>query len=145
MATSTRDRILSFVEIVGECWMWQGSTKPGGYGTIDIAGKTSNAHRVAYEAFVGPIPAGLSIDHLCRTPACVNPEHLEPVSQRENVLRGVGPAAVNAAKTHCPQGHEYSPANTIIRPGRARRCKKCHYAQTAACNRARRLRRRAAA
>jgi hypothetical protein len=82
-------------------------------------------HRVSYEAFKGPIPDGLTIDHLCRNRACVNPEHLEPVTMRVNCLRGESPAAVHARKTHCPKGHEYSAENTYRHKGNHRMCKLC--------------------
>lgn len=90
------------------------------------------AHRVFYEHHVGPIPLGLTIDHLCKVTRCVNPDHLEPVTQRVNTLRGDGPSAVNARKTHCPHGHEYTPDNTYVRKAGGRICKTCsqqRYAQ----------------
>ncbi|MGC0251548.1 HNH endonuclease signature motif containing protein [Pseudactinotalea sp. Z1748] len=107
-----------------------------GYGQIGIstgAGRqrTMGAHRVSYEAFVGPIPDGLVIDHLCRVRECVNPDHLDVVKQRENIMRSpIALGALNAAKTHCPQGHEYSPENTYIyRPKNrsfiGRQCRTC--------------------
>ena len=112
------------------CWEWQGAKTYKGYGQIRINGTTIGAHRVAYEMEVGPIPAGLHIDHLCRNPACVRPDHMEPVTQQENILRGEGTSAVNAGKTHCPAGHPYSDENTFYetRPnGRVgRRCKQCN-------------------
>jgi hypothetical protein len=84
-------------------------------------GKVRLAHRVIYEYLVGPIPDGLSIDHLCRVRHCVNPAHLEPVTHRENVLRGQAPTAVNGRKTRCKRGHEF---NRTVRNGR--RCYTCH-------------------
>lgn len=109
-----------------ECWVWTGAKTPHGYGTFQYGdGKRGYAHRWAYEATKGPIPSGLSIDHLCRNPSCVNPDHLEAVTHRENVLRGVAPVAVNARKTHCPAGHPYDAANTRKdRSGRV--CRACH-------------------
>jgi len=82
------------------------------------------AHRAVYEALVGPIPKGLSLDHLCRNRACVNPEHLEPVSLVENVMRGVSPHAVNARKTHCAHGHAFTAENTYMVRGE-RVCRAC--------------------
>jgi HNH endonuclease len=105
------------------CWEWT-AAKTVGYGRFADKGRTLLAHRVAYELLIGPIPEGLQIDHLCRNPSCVNPAHLEPVTSRENLLRGVGEPARNAAKTHCPQGHEYSPENTYAYRG-MRMCVEC--------------------
>lgn len=106
------------------CWIWHGSRLPDGYGQIRINGRTRGAHRVVYELLVGPIPDGLTLDHLCRTHACVNPRHLEPVTMRENTLRGVGPSARNATATHCHRGHEFTEANTHTWNGH-RSCRAC--------------------
>lgn len=110
------------------CWLWTGCTG-GGYGRFVFEGKVRQAHRVAYEAFIGPIPEGLQIDHLCRNRACVRVSHLEAVTQRENVLRGVGASAQHARQTHCIHGHEFTPENTFVQAegqqkGR-RRCRTC--------------------
>jgi hypothetical protein len=97
------------------------------------------AHRVAYEALIGPIPDGLQLDHLCRNRACVNPLHTEPVTQIENIRRGeagVPSGSQQRAKTHCPQGHPYSQGNTYIRKNGHRMCRTCNAAAQ------RRLRRR---
>lgn len=95
-----------------ECWPWLASTMEG-YGYFDERPfGTGRAHRIAYMLLVGPIPAGLSLDHLCRNRGCVNPAHLEPVTWQVNLLRGRTIPAVNAAKTHCPAGHPYDEANT---------------------------------
>lgn len=115
---------LSIPEPNTGCWLWLGSVDRGGYARINVAGRNAVAHRVAYEEFVGPIANDLQIDHLCRVRSCVNPQHLEPVSQRENVLRGVGVTSVNAKKSTCPRGHPLS-----VVDGEGRRCLACRQAQ----------------
>jgi hypothetical protein len=111
-----------------ECWIWPGVKVGAGYGHIsdDRGGRRGMrlVHRVVYEALVGPIPEGLTLDHLCRTPACANPAHLEPVTHRENCLRGQSQWAINARKTHCPRGHAYTDENTQHRRG-SRECITC--------------------
>jgi hypothetical protein len=111
-----------------ECWPWIGYRDSNGYGVTKVDGKAKRAHRVVYEMRVGPIPDGLHIDHLCRNPSCVNPLHLEPVTPRENTLRGNGLAALNAAKTACKNGHEFDDVNTYHRPTGGRACRKCRRA-----------------
>ncbi len=107
------------------CWLWTASKNTKGYGHFRLDGKVVGAHRVAYELWVGSIPQGLEIDHLCRTPPCVNPAHMEPVTRRINVLRGVSFAAVFARRTHCGNGHLLSGKNVYIDPHGARICKIC--------------------
>ncbi len=106
------------------CWEWQAKTTRGGYGLYLLNGKWQMAHRVAFEMIRGPIPTGLQLDHLCRNPRCVRPDHLEPVSGQENILRGNGPAAINARKNHCKRGHPLTPENTWTWRGE-RACKVC--------------------
>ena len=105
------------------CWVWFGGRTSRGYGHFRVDGRYATTHRWAYEHLVGPIPEGLEIDHLCRNHSCANPAHLEPVTHKENVLRGRAPTAINAAKTHCTRGHEFVPSNIIWRDGR--HCKAC--------------------
>lgn len=111
------------------CWVWQLSKNSDGYGNLWVDGSCKKAHRVYYEDHVGPIPDGLQIDHLCRVRICVNPEHLEPVTSRENSLRGITIAARNVSRAHCPNGHEYTPENTKVRNGHWRSCRECHREQ----------------
>lgn len=122
------------------CWEWTGYRDPAGYGRIRRGGTVAYVHRVAREIHRGPIPAGLQLDHLCRVRHCANPDHLEPVTARENILRGEGQAAVNAAKTHCAQGHALSGENLYIHPGRGfRLCRACRRARNAAAYKARKI------
>jgi hypothetical protein len=100
-----------------------------GYGYLRPGGRQVYAHRFAFEALVGPIPEGLSLDHLCRVTWCVFPGHLDPVEHRTNVLRGVGPTAVNARKTHCKRGHPLSGDNLYVQPRGYRNCRTCKQAQ----------------
>jgi hypothetical protein len=92
------------------CWLWMGSISPNGYAYVYVQAKRGPdlVHRILYEQKNGYIPTGLELDHLCRVRCCVNPDHLEPVTRRENVRRGLGPVARNMQKTHCPRGHELS-------------------------------------
>ncbi len=117
---------------LGPCWIWTGWIAANGYGRVNRRkGErwgSIPAHRMAYELVVGPVPNGKNLDHLCRVTACVNPAHLEPVTERENILRGTGPSARNAAKTHCLHGHPLDGENMRLstRSGKTmRRCLEC--------------------
>lgn len=112
----------------GDCWQWVGIVGNHGYGFVCREGRFFLAHRFCYAFYRGPIPNGLTLDHLCRFRACVNPDHLEPVTIKENVLRGNSMPAINKRKTHCKNGHEFSFENTYIKPdkkGPQRACRKC--------------------
>ena len=119
-------RIWKRISVTGDCWLWTGAKTNKGYGQIrsDDHRQLAYVHRIIYELFSGPIPPGMQIDHLCRVRNCVKPQHLEVVTARENVLRGHGPAAANAIKTHCKHGHEFNEANTRASGGQ-RRCRIC--------------------
>ncbi len=120
------ERLLTRVEISSDgCWVWPGAHTSTGYGQIKVDGRMALAHRVAYEMLVGSVPTGLVLDHICRVRACCNPDHLEPVTQAENVRRGEL-AAINTSKTHCPAGHPYDDTNTyVFSPKRYRGCRAC--------------------
>lgn len=122
-----RDRLLSRAIINWEtgCWEWEGARNSYGYGSIQYQQQGHGVHRLAWLVLVGPIPPGLELDHLCRVRHCLNPAHLEPVTNRVNNLRGQTFAAANAAKTRCPQGHEYDPLNTYTDPAGRRHCRAC--------------------
>jgi hypothetical protein len=118
-------RFFKYIDFTASCWLWTGSFDSGGYGRLRIGQrKYSLAHRFSYQLFVGPVPEGLHLDHLCRVRSYVNPEHLEPVTRKENILRGMGAAAANARKTHCPAGHPYEGDN--LRSSQyGRQCRAC--------------------
>lgn len=114
------------------CWIWIGATVPCRdgfvYGKFWLGGRMKMAHRASWELFRGDIPVGLTIDHLCRVTLCVNPEHLEPVTQKENTMRGNSVIVTNSKKTHCPAGHEYSENNlelAVFKSKGHRQCRIC--------------------
>ena len=113
------DALVSIVPITG-CWMWMQRISPQGYGLISVMMKTTTAHRVVYEAVRGRIQRGMELDHLCRNRWCVNPDHLEPVTHKENVARGL-----SAKRPECKRGHPYVPSNIINRRDGARQCREC--------------------
>lgn len=122
---SPEERFWAKVDRTEGCWLWTGPQAGGGYGQFSIDGKFRPAHRVAYEWIVGPIQPGLVLDHLCVVRLCVNPAHLEPVTQRENVLRSDALSAQNARKTHCKYGHEFTPENIKWTKQGWRTCRTC--------------------
>lgn len=107
------------------CWLWKGKLTPKGYALLKVGTQMQRAHRVSYRLYVGIIPAELTIDHLCRIRHCMQPYHLEPVTQAVNVLRGNSPSAIAARKTHCPQGHPYGEVEIQPNGKRRRRCLPC--------------------
>ena len=112
----------------GGCWQWTGTRRPKGYGRFWEGRRHVEAHRFSYEVLVGPIPEGLQLDHLCKNPGCVRPDHLEPVTLQENLKRGNShlSSAIKASRiTHCPHGHIYDEGNTFFYKGH-RYCRTCH-------------------
>lgn len=110
----------------GGCWLWTGQLNYG-YGYMPAWPLSpQRAHRFSYELLVGPIPEGLTLDHLCRVRHCVNPTHLEPCTSGENTLRGDSISAINARRTHCKWGHPFDEANTVFDKRGRRRCVACN-------------------
>lgn len=133
---STADRFLAKVVKGDGCWGWSGGHNGKGYGAFHLTDRLVLAHRYAYEHFVGQIPDGLQIDHLCRNRGCVNPDHLEAVTHQENMRRGIK----GSLTTHCPKGHPYDEANTYRGPSGRRTCRACRSAASNASHRAQRAR-----
>jgi hypothetical protein len=123
-------------ELPGACMLWTSALDWGGYPMywLDERRRGARAHRVAFKAVIGPIPVGLTLDHLCRVRHCVNPGHLEPCTAGENAARSpLAPYNVKKAQTHCKRGHAFTPANTRRRRGgRSRCCRTCDRAAAAA-------------
>ncbi|MFJ6579277.1 HNH endonuclease signature motif containing protein [Streptomyces sp. NPDC091368] len=121
------DRLWGRISVDSDgCWLWTGRRLPTGYGRIQIARSDMYAHRVVYMIVTGVIEDGLHLDHLCRNPPCCNPDHLEPVTCRENILRSpVAIAAINAKKTHCKRGHALTGGNVVLASNGSRRCRTC--------------------
>ena len=117
---------------LGPCWLWTGAVGGNrGYGNFAVDGRRSSkryarAHRFAYELLVGPISAWLVLDHLCRNHLCVNPAHLEPVTQAENLRRGERGCGGRPPQNHCKRGHALEGDNLYEAPGGGRRCRTCH-------------------
>lgn len=106
------------------CWVWRGARNANGYGNVHRDGRTWRAHRLAYTLLIGNVPGGLHLDHLCRVRLCVNPAHMEPVTNRTNIMRGTSPTARHAVKQFCDAGHAFDDANTYHWRG-GRFCRAC--------------------
>lgn len=133
LKSTWQERVESYIGADPEtgCWPWLGTIASDGYGHVRVEGVIRPAHVVVWLLRIGPIPDGLQLDHLCRNRACVRPDHLEPVTPRTNTLRSpIAPAAVNARKTHCVHGHEFTEANTYMTLDKMgkwhRSCRACH-------------------
>lgn len=125
------ERLTKRIEKTETCWIWTGG-KSHGYGMVTINSRVMMVHRAMYEIYKGPIPDRYVIDHLCRNPSCVNPDHLEAVTERENILRGNGATAINARKTACSNGHEYTKETCrVVETTGERRCRVCEKANKA--------------
>lgn len=118
------DRFISHVEFSNTCWIWTGA-ETRGYGRVKINSRMEQAHRVAWEVWVGPIPDGLCLDHLCRNRLCLNPLHLEVVTIHENTRRGLSPSAIAAREDLCKNGHILSETRYVDPSGRKHGCGIC--------------------
>lgn len=134
---SLRCKLKSYTEASeAGCWLWVGTFGNRGYGMLAVDRYPQLAHRLAYECWKGSIPDGLVIDHLCRTRACINPDHLEAITSGENTRRSIGhKSSVGRDRTHCRRGHPFTEENTIRCRGAARVCRTCHNADQVARNR----------
>lgn len=127
---SNEERFWPKVEPTGFCWIWKGSLGRHGHGYFNLGADENRrgvaAHKFAYETLVGIVPDGLELDHLCRNPPCVNPDHLEPVTHAENLRRGFAPSNVINRRQVCGEGHDISkPEQVYVTKSGRRTCKKC--------------------
>ena len=133
LVVSAIERFRSKIRVTENgCHEWTGGRSRDGYGKFYEGDRLHLAHRWSWQQANGAVPSPLELDHLCRNRACVNPAHLEPVTRRTNVLRGIGITAQNAAKTACPKGHPYAGANLYVNPAGGRVCRECQRQKAAA-------------
>lgn len=123
------ERFIAKIDFSENCWTWTNKLD-NGYGRFWLNNKLELSHRFAWLIWAGQIPANKQLDHLCRNRACVNPAHLEPVSIKENVLRGLGTSAQNARKIECSKGHQLTGYNLYLRKNGARACRTCSVNRT---------------
>ena len=125
---TAEQRFWTKVDKTGPCWEWTGYRRPDGYGQVRVDGVLLAAHRYSWSLRYGPVPDGLTLDHLCRNPACVRPSHLEPVTRGENVRRGIV-GLLNRARitstSECQRGHPFDAENTYVKPNGVRACRTC--------------------
>ena len=119
------ERFFKKVKKTTYCWEWLGCKNKNGYGMFGMNKEITGAYRASYELFIGKIPKGMTIDHICRNRSCVNPVHLKVMTLKENILRGTSFSAINARKTHCIRGHEFTKENTNIMTNGSRQCRTC--------------------
>ncbi len=124
-SAAVRERFMGKVRVGKDCWEWLGAINNHGYGTFSVARRTHSAHKFSYEMYVGAVPHGLDLDHLCRNRWCVNPAHLEPVTRRENTLRGEHPAAVSYVTKTCGRGHSITGDNVRVIRRHGRQYESC--------------------
>jgi hypothetical protein len=138
---SVEKRLADNIIVTGFCWLWTGCLNERGYGDFRLVDRMERAHRAVYRYLMDTNPPEeLVANHLCKVRNCVNPDHIEFVTQRENVLYSYSPAGINARKTHCKRGHELAGDNLYIKPTGSRICKTCKNEEQ---NKARREGRRA--
>jgi hypothetical protein len=126
VAAQTLANVLNRVVVdPGGCWIWTGRLGRDGYGYVDAYDRQHTAHRYLYAQMIGPLPQELHLDHLCRVRCCVNPDHVEPVTPKENIRRGDGWAGRHARQTHCVHGHPLDGDNLFVRPDGERVCRTC--------------------
>ncbi|MBI1758011.1 MAG: HNH endonuclease [Actinobacteria bacterium] len=136
-------RFWKHVEVGPGCWSWNGAMSGSGYGQMTIGGHRRLTHRLSWLLHRGPIAAGMHLDHLCRNTRCVNPDHLEVVTSRENTLRGTNQVARNILSSECVAGHPFDEINTYVNRGK-RYCKECRRIHCREYQRRRRLAMRSA-
>ncbi len=122
---TNEERFFKKVKKTAYCWEWLGCKNSTGYGWFGMNKEMFGAHRASYELFIEKIPKDMTIDHICRNRSCVNPKHLRIMTQKENNAIGDSPPAINARKTHCIRGHEFTVKNTYITTDSYRRCRIC--------------------